>query len=189
MNLLTKKKFAEWALLAILAAFLIATFFYLIPGIPESRAPSSSNTSTNGSVSFVGPVTFEFTGNNSTEVTAAAGSTVRGTITINILQQAPLRFYIDDIGYNSSSSTLPTGISISLNIYGNAYDPPLLSNANSQPPLVPTVSGETTLQYEISTSSSVPRGVYDARIVCWSFLNNGTVSDQAEVYQVTLHIQ
>lgn len=159
----------------------------------NQSALSSTPQHTSSSVSFAGPITFGFVGGNSSAVTVAAGSTVHGAITIDILQAAPLRFYIDDRGYNTSSSTLPAGVSISLNVYGNSYAPSSLSQSATQPlsttPLVATTLGETTVQYTISVASSVPKGAYDIRIVCWSFLNNGTHYDQPEVYEVTLSVQ
>jgi hypothetical protein len=188
---LDKKELAKWAVGAILAASLIATFFYLAPGISENPVPASGSSTSglNNSVSWAGIITFEFVGSNSTEATAAAGSTVQGAITIDILQAAPLRFYIDDRGYNTSVSTLPAGISISLNVYGNTYYPPLLSSAEYQPPLIPTALGETAVQYEITVAKSVSTGVYDIRILCLSFFNNGTLTDQGMEYLVTLHVQ
>jgi hypothetical protein len=181
--------------MAILAASLIAAFFYLAPGIQENSTPASSSGAPdlNNYLMFTGQITFGFVGSNSTEVAAAAGSIVHGTIIVNILQEAPLRFYIDDSGYNTSSSSFPAGMSISLNMYGNNYDPVLFSKADNQSlstiPLVPTALGETNVQYAISVASSVLKGVYDTKIVFWSFLNNGTLYDQAEEYQVTLHVQ
>jgi hypothetical protein len=186
VNPLSKKEVTKWAVTAILAASLIATFFYLAPGISSTTGLNSSVTNARSAGL---PITFGFVGSNYTQwVTAAAGSTVHGTIILSILQVAPLRFYIDDIGYNTSS-TLPAGISISLNIYGNTYDPPLLSSNYSQPPLVSTALGETNVQYAISVANSVPSGVYYIGILCWSFQKNGTVYDQGAVYEVILNVQ
>lgn len=175
-------------------AVLLSSIIILRPNqsASSSTLQPASNGASNG-VSYAGPITFEFVGSNSTAATAAAGSTVQGAITVDILQAAPMRFLIDDRGYNTSVSTLPAGISISLNVYGNSYSPLLLSNAATQPvntaPLVPTTLGETTVQYAISVANSVPNGAYDFGIVCLSFLNNGTLRGLAQTYEVTLSVQ
>jgi hypothetical protein len=60
----------------------------------------------------------------------------------------------------------------------------LLSNT----PLVSTTIGETTVQYTINLANTVPKGTYDIKIVCQSFLNNGNLTVQSDEYEVTLHV-
>jgi hypothetical protein len=48
--------------------------------------------------------------------------------------------------------------------------------------------GETTVQYTINLANTVPKGTYDIKIVCQSFLNNGNLTVQSDEYEVTLHV-
>jgi hypothetical protein len=181
-----------------LALLVSVTMALYVVGHDQSGPSTQSSESgvpdhLSNSVTLVGPITFRFVGGNSSALTVVAGSTVYGTMSIDVLQAAPLRFYIDDRRYNATGSTLPAGISISFNMYGNSYDPFLLSTEDDQPlsaaRLIPTTLGVTTVRYTISSASNVPKGVYGIRIVCWSFLNNGTIYNRPESYWVTLSVQ
>jgi hypothetical protein len=195
---LSKKEAIKSVVIAILAVSLVAAAIHYLVETPISTSSSSS-------MSFAGPITFRFLGNNSTEATVVAGSSVQGTIPVNITGASWLNFYVDDRGtlFNTTKPTLPAGISVSLNMYGNSYDAVSLTAAYanqsiSAVPLVPTTQGETNFQYTVSAASSVPAGVYKVLIVFQSVTNDGELYGfekgtlhygYAAVYEVILHVQ
>jgi len=192
---LSKKEAIKSVVIAVLAVSLVAAAIYYLVETPIS-------TSSSGSMSFAGPITFRFLGDNSTEATVVAGSTVQGTIPVNITGASWLNFYVDDRGtlFNTTKPTLPAGISVSLSMYGNSYDAVSLTAAyaNQSLPLVPTTQGETSVQYAVSAASNVPAGVYKVLIVFQSVTNDGELYGfekgtlhygYAAVYEVILYVQ
>jgi len=175
---------------------------------PNQSAATGQTPSDSGDINFAGTISFQFENTNVSELTVAAGSAVQGTVLMNISQAAPLLIYVDDSGIeiNQTTPTLPPGISVSLEMYGNSFNVPLVyevafNDTTGLPlstQLVPTTLGETSIQYTINVASSVPTGVYNVKILFKSMLMGdmlpaGYLYDYlygyGEYYTVILHVQ
>lgn len=201
---LSKKQALTSIVGAILAASLVAAIIYYgVPSLQENRTLPSN------SVAFAGTISFQFEGSNISELTTPAGSAVQGTVLMNISQAAPLLIYVADSGtdINQTTPTLPPGISVSLEMYGNSYNVPSVYEVAfndttglplSTVQLVPTTLGETSIQYTINVASSVPAGVYNVKILFVSMLKGDMLPagypydyryGYGDYYTVILHVQ
>jgi hypothetical protein len=176
-----------------------------------SKQASSPNNLNNG-LTNAAPITFEFVESNFADLTVAAGSEVQGTIPIKINGTFSFIFWLDDRGFNTTESTLPEGISVSINMYGKTYRAesvtslfkkystllPAVQVDQSPIPPVSTALGETTIQYTVTAASSVPTGVYDVKIVFQCVTNDGELagfekgswrSSYGAAFKVILHVQ
>jgi hypothetical protein len=134
---------------------------------------------TNGIGSF-GPITFKLL-QNSTTMKVSPGSSVTDSIPINIIDNAPMRFLIDDTDINSSKSTIPSGITVSMQVFGKSYQPEFqtqtrpvsINNTLVNPEVgstsVSTQVGESSIPYTISVANNVPVGTYLLKFDLQSF--------------------
>ncbi len=183
----------------------------MFPNQSTASEQASSPNMLNNGIHFAGPITFELMGSNVAELTVAAGSEVQGAISIKINGTFSFQFYHDDLGFNTTKSTLPEGISVSINVYGKNYDVLPVTSLLGDPTfmaavypnqspiqLVPTTRGETTVKYTVRAASNVPAGVYNIRIVFQSVTDDGELYGfekgtlhygYAEGFGVILHVQ
>lgn len=171
----------------------------------STQAPYTRNGITSGNVR-----SFQFENGNRSELTVAAGSSVKGTVPIKITSGFFFNFYVDDRGwvYNTTKPSLPAGISVSIEMYGNSYDAVPLTVVyadrslplfpSSLLPLAPTSLGVTSVEYTLSVASDVPAGVYTVLIIFQSVTNDGEAYrcekgslhyGYAIYYEVVLHVQ
>lgn len=145
-------------------------------------APTYLNSSTtlinqqNGAISFPTP-SVAIQGSNSTTLQLGPGSDGGAQYSLSVLRNLPIRFFIDDRGFNNSV-ILPQGINVKITVGGVTYSLERLSQlfnsgripANSTNPAIPT-SGQSslTVSYIVQASSAVPAGQYIISIVCLSF--------------------
>jgi len=172
-------------------------------GPNSTQAPYTRNGITSGSVR-----SFQFENGNRSELTVAAGSSVKGTVPIKITSGFFFNFYVDDRGFNTTKSSLPPGISVCIDLYGNRYDAVPLTVVyadrslplfpSSLLPLAPTSLGVTSVEYTLSVASDVPAGVYTVLIIFQSVTNDGEAYrcekgslhyGYAVYYEVVLHVQ
>ncbi|MGD0159258.1 MAG: hypothetical protein ABSB89_03060 [Candidatus Bathyarchaeia archaeon] len=201
-----KRKTRTYGVAAVLLALILGVLCYNLGFTGTKLKPTAPN-----DITYVGPISFQFSGGNASELTVASGSAGKGTIQVNVTEADPLLIYdYAGGGFNQSATALPAGLSVSLNMYGNLYDVPqinqvALDNATALPlstvPLIPTTLGETTFQYTINTASTVPAGTYTIHISFLPILQGDEVpaSTRAaginemqglgEVYAVTINVQ
>jgi hypothetical protein len=174
-------------LIIAIAATIIASVVgvYAYEGIARSTSSSSTaspsqinNTpSPVSQITWVGPHDFKLA-QNTTSLSVASGSSVSGTIPVQVLNKTLTIFYLADEGFNTTKSVLPTGISVSLQPYGKQYQPLHSSQigANSSQlatiPAVATTIGNTTIPFTISVASDVPAGTYNVKIGIASLIKN-----------------
>jgi hypothetical protein len=175
---------------------------------PSGQTPSSNTLG--GSLYFAGDPAFQFEGSNVSELTVAAGSSAQGVVPMKIVDAFSFNFYVDDRGtvFNTTKPTLPSGISVSIGMYGNRYDAVSLTDVYANPslplvpttrlPLVSTTIGETSVRYTVNVASGVPAGAYKVLIVFQSVTNDGELYGfekgtlhygYADIYEVLLHVQ
>jgi hypothetical protein len=141
------------------------------------------------------PITFHFI-QNSTTLKVSPGSNVSDKIPIIINEDAPMRFVIDDRNFtNPNVSSTPSGLSVSLLVFGNQYQPEFLSQEKEvrdkdnhviEPVIgetsVPTKVGETLVEYTISVPKNVSPGKYSVFIDGQSFLQRSPILTGFLVY-------
>lgn len=145
-------------------------------------------------VTWAGKSIFQFVSGNSTVLTASSGSSISETITINFLENATIRFFVDDGvgGFNTSLPTLPNGISVTVIVDGHIYNAELYSQVGdlttSRNQLIQVGPGTIMVRYTVSIASGIPKGLYQFNIVCANFLNQGTLLNQIQDLEVVLNV-
>lgn len=183
-------KVGIWGFALGLLGFLAITTTGLLQSAQIGRStPRQSDNQLN----FAGPRSFSLSGANSTAFTVSRGASANGTFSLNVLSPTSLRFFLYDTGYNTTSSTLPTGLSASIGINGQTVNPERTSSLpeliKSSNPLVTVGAGITMVQLTLSTSSSIPRGTYTVYILCAAFLNSGMQQGETQLFKVILSVQ
>ncbi|MEM2981355.1 MAG: hypothetical protein QW385_08360 [Thermoproteota archaeon] len=191
-------------MLSVLTVTVVSSLAFLyISGFFNQTLFDNSPKEVNGGIHWGGKTVVKFISGDSAALTVPAGSSISGIATMNILENATIRFFVDNGvgGFNTTRPTLPDGISVTVILNGNTYKPELYSEVGdlttSSNPLIQVGPGVTTVQYTVSVAGTVPKGQYRFNIVCadfieaakeWrDFLKNG-VLNQLEVLEVTLNV-
>jgi hypothetical protein len=183
----------------LLAAIIIVLVISLAPTmlanhsrLATSRLGSIAN-EVGGITGLKAPPDFRIVGNNTAEFTTTQNGNVSGSVTLQILNPEPIGVYIDDLGFNGSS-TLPAGISVVVTA-GNIQFPlerlsTIKSVFNGKSPLVPT-SGLTTLffDYLIHVGKTVAPGTYDVNLYFVIFRDGGSVIYSGYTFTVVLNVE
>ncbi len=152
-----------------------------------------------GGLSMAGKPEFQL-GENQTTLNVAPGSSISGSIPLNLTSDALMRFYILDPGslLNVTKVLLPPGMSVSMQVYGKQLNPEFLSDIGESPlesKVAPTSMkiGQTSIPYTITLPNDVPAGIYHFNIVFTSFIrhvdNGSLISHEGRYYKVTLNVQ
>jgi hypothetical protein len=161
-------------LILFLVGLLVLPTIFLM-SIYLGSSPAQKNLP-NGSISFPKP-SVEIKGPNSSILAVSRGSSADGQYSLSILQSLPIRFFLDDRGFNNSIN-LPVGVTVKISVNGQTYNLESLSElfnsgkvpTNSSNPVIPTAASSVMMvNYEVETSSTVPPGQYMVTIDCLSF--------------------
>jgi len=167
----------------------------LVVGNPSRQGPTPNSINVGNAVGItplkVPPPVFLIEGSKVINYTVSPGGNVTGSVTLQILNPQPIGVYLNDLGYNGSS-TLPEGISVEVMSGGVQFSlerlSVIISVFNAQSPLIQT-SGLTQLPitYIIHVSDSVNPGTYDVALYFVSF-QQGQMSWEATL-TVVLYVQ
>jgi|GEM_PF-2909896 hypothetical protein len=184
---------------ALLAPIIIVLVVFLAPAMLANHShqgTSKLGSISNGAGEITGlkvPPDFRIVGNDTAKFVTTQDGNVSGSVTLQILNPEPIGVYLDDLGFNGSS-TLPDGISVVV-AAGNVQFPlerlsTIMSVFNSKSPLVPT-SGLTTLSfsYLIHVSETVAPGTYDVNLYFVTFHNGGSAIYSGYTFKVVLTIR
>ncbi len=186
-------------LITIVAAALLGSNMLLSKISLNSQPQMSSDNSQvpvdlsdiNNGASQVGPKTIQLN-SNASELTVNRGSTVRGTISINVLKADPLRIFVNDNIFNATEPSMPQGVTVSVNMDGHDVSVPYRTSIPEKPniaDLQTTTLGQNSIQYTISASKDAPAGTYRIRLSIQSWLSDGTKWEYGLGYEVILHVQ
>ncbi|MEM3803765.1 MAG: hypothetical protein QXX17_05075 [Conexivisphaerales archaeon] len=135
---------------------------------------------------------FRIEGNTTVAFATTQNGNVTGSVTLRILNPEPIGVFLNDLGFNGSSS-LPEGISVVVTSGGVQFPAERLSTIGSvmkgESPLVPT-SGLTTASftYLIHVSNAVAPGTYDVILYFVSFHAGGSEIFSGYTFTVVLSV-
>ena len=144
----------------------------------------------NNGVNWVGTQTLQLS-RNASELSVSRGSSTQGTILVDVLKDDPLRIFVDDAMFNATESSMPQGVSITVNINGQDVPIPSSHSMSGVPiaaDLLTTTLGQNAIKYTVSASEDVPVGRYSVLLAIQSWLSDETKCEYGLLYNLVLNI-
>src|SRR5207245_720338 len=149
-----------------------------------------------GGISFPKPSVY-IVGSNTSSIVLSPSSNQSGQYSLRVTQSLPIRFFIEDQGFNGSNP-VPSGINVKISLGAKSYDIERVSEifangigpTNSSNPLISTTGlARMTVNYTIQMANTVPPGQYTITIVCLSFPNPNVSSPNPQAtFEVSLKV-
>lgn len=176
---MSQRKFLTIVALGLLGLLIFAMYPHI------SISTNNENGLRNNQLGSIAPRTFSVATSQTSIILGSTPVTFEVTLTVNASSE--VRFFVDDVGLNTTTSTVPAGLSVNIN--GTLLERISVIGGvptNSANPLDSLNTGQHMIQFTVSSTTHLGSGSHILPILVASFSDDGKVTDESMEFQVNL---